>query len=65
MVVFLLLNFSSNSVTLKSMLIVLLFPLLCRWVFTNNEILPPAFEFTSDVWCLSSAYFGVGVCIEA
>lgn len=35
-----LLNFSSNFVTLKAVLIVLLFPLLCRWGFTNNERLP-------------------------
>lgn len=50
--------------TLKAILIVL-FPVLAGGALQIMKDCPAAFEFTSDAWCLSAAYFGVAVCIEA
>lgn len=54
----------SNSVTLKAILTMLVLPLLYRWDVTNNGKTAST-EFTSDVQCLSCAYFGGDVCIKA
>lgn len=54
----------SNSVTLKAILTMLVLPLLYRWDVANNGKIAST-EFTSDMQCLSCAYFDGDVCIKA
>lgn len=50
--------------TLQPILTVLVLTLLYRWDVRNNAKIV-SIEFSSDVQCLSCAYFGGHVCIKA